>query len=311
MATTLITENPWETLTDRVASSSRPCHVAVAYFGKGASKFLPLPKGSRLVVDASKGAVEAGQTCPDELLKLHRKGVKIFSREHLHAKVFVIGKTAYVGSTNASSRSRDVLLEAIVETTDTASVSAAREFVSEHCLVSLGPKQLKELSEIYRPPRLSGGLQAGRAQPKNRIDPKLNDVYLAVIDDEEFPEGEEDLRKEGMTEALRERRHRTTTHKIDEIWWAGQFPLGAGELLIQVWKSNGRTWVYPPGFVLNWVKDSTKSTRYVYVERPLLPRYSLEVMVKKLGYGSKGRLIKSGRISDKTFARNLLRIWQA
>lgn len=74
MATTIITESPWETLTNRVKSSSRPCHVAVAYFGKGASKLLPLPPDSRLVVDASDGAVKSGQTCPDELLKLQRKG---------------------------------------------------------------------------------------------------------------------------------------------------------------------------------------------------------------------------------------------
>ncbi len=310
MATTFITESPWETLTNRVESSSKPCHVAVAYFGKGASKLLPLPPGSRLVVDASDGAVKSGQTCPDELLKLQRKGVKIYSREHLHAKVFVIGKTAYVGSTNASSRSRDVLLKALVETTESNAVSAAREYVGEFCQVTLGPEQLKELSKIYRPPRLPGGQRAGNAKTGNRDDPKLNQVYLEVIDDDEFPEGEEELREEGMKEALRERRYRTTTHKIDEIWWAGPFTLGSGKLLIQVWKSEGRTWVYPPGFVLNWIKGSTRSTRYVYVERPLLPRHSLEKVVKKLGYGSKRRLIKSGRITDKTFAKNLLQIWQ-
>lgn len=310
MATTFITESPWETLTNRVKSSSRPCHVAVAYFGKGASKLLPLPPGSRLVVDASEGAVKSGQTCPDELLKLQRKGVRIYSREHLHAKVFVIGKTAYVGSTNASSRSRDVLLEAIVETTDSEAVSAAREYVSELCLVSLGPKQLKELSEIYRPPRLPGGPRSGSAETKNRVDPKLNEVYLAVIDEIDFPEEEDGLRKEGMKEARRERRHRNASHEIDEIRWGGHCVFKKEHLVVQVWNSKGRIWIYPPAYVVSVVKDPNQSVRYLHLERPLLPRHSLEKVVKKLGYGSKGRLLKSGRITDKTFAKNLLQIWQ-
>jgi len=49
--------------------------MAVAYFGKGASRLLPLTAGSRLVVDASECAVASGQTCPADLIKLVARGV--------------------------------------------------------------------------------------------------------------------------------------------------------------------------------------------------------------------------------------------
>ena len=38
--------------------------VAVAYFGKGASRLLPLKRGSTLIVDMSRRAVGSGQTMP-------------------------------------------------------------------------------------------------------------------------------------------------------------------------------------------------------------------------------------------------------
>ena len=105
MTTELITDRVWAAITEAARNTKTPAYVAVAYFGNGASKLLPLRKGSRLVVDASEHAVKSGQTSPAELLKLHRKGVKVYSIENLHAKVFVFGRTAFVGSANVSQRS--------------------------------------------------------------------------------------------------------------------------------------------------------------------------------------------------------------
>ena len=69
MTTTFLSEGVWAELTEAVSNSKRQCFAAVAYFAKGASSQLPLPKESLLVVNASDSMVAAGVTCPDELIK--------------------------------------------------------------------------------------------------------------------------------------------------------------------------------------------------------------------------------------------------
>src|SRR5438132_14212299 len=112
MTIVLLTTNIWRTLTAATKTRTKPV-VAVAYFGQGAAKLLPLPSGSRLVVDASEGAVKSGQTCPAELSKLLNRGVRIYSRQNLHAKIFVFGTKVFVGSANVSQRSASILREAM------------------------------------------------------------------------------------------------------------------------------------------------------------------------------------------------------
>src|SRR6478752_282263 len=101
MSTTLVARGIWGKITAAAVGSAASANVAVAYFGAGASKLLPLKQGSRLVVDFSERAVTSGQTCPAEILKLIQRGVDVYSVSNLHAKVFVFRKRAFIGSTNA------------------------------------------------------------------------------------------------------------------------------------------------------------------------------------------------------------------
>src|SRR4051812_39263610 len=105
MKAEFVSRGIWSALTQTARSSPKRCAVAVAYFGKGASRFLPITNGSRIVVDASERAVACGQTCPAELMKLMKQGVTVFSVPNLHAKVFVLGRVAFVGSANVSNYS--------------------------------------------------------------------------------------------------------------------------------------------------------------------------------------------------------------
>src|SRR5688500_16972317 len=108
--TELLTQDIWRRLTSAANRARGKADVAVAYFGKGAAALLPLPEGSRLVVDASENAVKGGQTHPKDLKRLYDTGVRVFCCEHLHAKVFLFDRTAFVGSTNASNRSANTLV---------------------------------------------------------------------------------------------------------------------------------------------------------------------------------------------------------
>lgn len=144
--------------------SRRPGKVAVAYFAKGAADLLPLKKNSKLVVDASEATVRSGGTSPSDLIKLSKKGVRVFSVQNLHAKVFVFGGKAFIGSSNVSMRSADTLKEAVVQISERHVVKAARDFVGSLCLQELGLEALDRLKKLYRPPRFP----VGKARKRKR-----------------------------------------------------------------------------------------------------------------------------------------------
>ena len=126
MSTAFMSRDIWRQLTKAARGSRQGAAVAVAYFGKGASRLLPLAQGSRLVVDASERSVASGLTCPADLLTLVNRGVAVYSVPNLHAKVFVLGDAAYIGSANVSSSSASRLVEAVIRTTESSLVRAAR-----------------------------------------------------------------------------------------------------------------------------------------------------------------------------------------
>jgi hypothetical protein len=69
--------------------------------------------GDVLVVDASRRAIASGQTDAPLLRELDSRGVAVYSREGLHAKVLLLGAYSVIGSANMSGSS-DVLIEAAV-----------------------------------------------------------------------------------------------------------------------------------------------------------------------------------------------------
>jgi len=160
----LITTAVWDVLSQEAQLARGPAHVAVAYFGSGASQLLPLLANSLLVVDASDSAVKSGQTCPSDLLKLHRRGVRVHSHRNLHAKVYVFGNVAFIGSPNVSRHSANIMLEAMFRTQQRSAVIAARQFVESLCIMELDSNEITRLASIYKPPRFS----AAALQPKSR-----------------------------------------------------------------------------------------------------------------------------------------------
>jgi hypothetical protein len=151
---TLFSHGVWQRITDSAKSAQKPSFVACAYFSAAADILLPLCPESLLVVDASIATVQAGATCPSTLLNLKKKGVQIFSAQHLHAKVYAFDNTAFVGSCNASERSADLLIEAAVELTRASEIQQVRNFVRMICLTELSLVDLSSLQQHYKPPRI-------------------------------------------------------------------------------------------------------------------------------------------------------------
>lgn len=113
-STRLISEGLWQEIT-AVPRAGKATLAAIAYYSQD---LLKLKKGDTLVCDASEPTIRSGGTRAALLLELHRKGVKIYNQDTLHAKVACIGSFALVGSANASNNSQDNMVEAAVLSQD-------------------------------------------------------------------------------------------------------------------------------------------------------------------------------------------------
>ena len=311
MSTAFITRDIWPQLTKAVRDSPQSCAVAVAYFGKGAGKLLPLTKGSRLVVDASEHAVAAGQTCPADLAKLVKRGVKVYSVPNLHAKVFVLGRAAYIGSANASNRSASQLVEAVIRTTETSAVRAARQFVREHCLHELTPEVLKRLGKLYRPPLIPGAKRGKTAAKPTSRRPTLPRLLLAQLHLDDWSEREQSLHDAGLPVARKRRKH-PRTFEQDSFIITGKCAHQRGDVVIQVTdEGGGNVLVAPPGNVLHTRsgRDGNAIKTSVYIERPARRRRQIKTLARALGRGAKKSLQRNGLVRDTAFKQALLKAW--
>jgi PLD-like domain len=262
MPTELITKDVWRRLSEAAAKSKKPSDVAVAYFSSGASQMLRLRVGSRLVVDASEPVVKNGLTNPAELLKMHRRGVKVFSSTNLHAKVYAFDAAAFIGSANVSGRSEATLQEAVVRTHDAKTIRATRSFVGDLCLEPLGPAELTRLKTLYRPPRFVPGGRAGLTPTKS------SSLYLAKISLMDWTEDQDRAADAGQVLAEREKRHRTFV--VDRIYWWGRMPFKKGQLLVEIVKDGRGRRVSPPGHVIRIqpYREGNRRGNFVYIEQP-------------------------------------------
>ncbi len=149
----LITNGGWKKITAAASSATEPSFAAVAYFGSKGDKLLPLREGSKLVVDASLGAVTTGITDPKALRRLHNEGVEVFSMPLLHAKAFAFDSVGFVGSSNASANSASRLIEANVAVVDAKTLKGIRNFVRSLSTDCLDDEAFDWLEERYKPPK--------------------------------------------------------------------------------------------------------------------------------------------------------------
>jgi hypothetical protein len=310
MTTEFIADRVWPAITEAARNTKSPAYVAVAYFGGGASKLLPLNKGSRLVVDASEHAVKSGQTSPAELLKLVRKGVKVYSIENLHAKVFVFGRTSFVGSANVSKNSENTLFEAVVRTTDNAVVSQVRHVVKALCLQQYTPKILSKLKELYRPPRVPGGKRVEARVPSNLRLPK---TYLAQLVRDDLLDEEEKMHDRGWIVAERMLK-RKVTKQVDSFIWHFSHAFDLGDIVVKVTQEDdGRVFVSPPGNVIHIEQGrfGRGGASCVFLEIPAGKRRRLfDQLARKIGNGAAYKLGRDGRVRDRALVMTLLKAWQ-
>lgn len=147
----LVDDQVWPELKRLAARRSRPpAIVVVPYVTKA---LLDLRAGDTLAVDLSDATLAAGQTNPAVLKRYLRAGVAVHASPGLHAKIFVLGDTAVVGSSNMSTSSERDLREAVVVVKDWAAVRAAADVARRLVGLELTKGELDDAALRYRPPR--------------------------------------------------------------------------------------------------------------------------------------------------------------
>jgi hypothetical protein len=305
--TRLVADKVWKRLRRAARKAKGKGAVAVAYLGQGGARLLPLQRGSVLVVDASDASVRAGQTCPTDLQTLRARGVRVFSATNLHAKVFVFGTRAFVGSANASSHSARTLVEAVLETGDREVVADARAFVRSLALHELGPAALKRLQTIYKAPRL----YHGPARRPRGVAIGLPDLRIAQLRFADPPAGSERTQRLGRARA--QKLLSKPRHAVDHFWWPSPSPFRPGMIVIQVLhEDRKRQMVTKPGTVINvrrWQKRGRRAS-FVYLEIPIGRRVPLERLKQRIGSPALLRLKRGGKVNAE-LAQELLGAWQS
>jgi hypothetical protein len=313
MTTKFLSKDIWPEITKTVRNNKKPCFVAVAYFGAGSSSRLPLSMDSRLVVNASEGAVKSGQTCPKDLLKLIQRGVMVYSVPNLHAKVFIVGRMAYIGSNNVSNNSASMLMEAAIRTTDSSVVSSARKFVSDLCLDELTPEFLKQLDKLYQPPKIPGGNNTKGEMKGTSRRPELTRYLLAQLVLGDWSPREQELHDAGLPQAKKHRKH-PRSWIMDDFPWYGKCPYVKGDSVFQVIdEGDGNVFVTNPGKVIHVMPKEqigNKVVSFVYIERPERRRRRINTLAKAIGCKEK-KLRRKGLIRDRSIVQKLLNTWAA
>lgn len=231
-----------ETLWDEVKSLQRPrtvTYAAIAYYSKD---LLHLKKGDILVCDASEVSISLGKSSGKLLLKLHKKGVKIYSEPALHAKVACIGSSVLVGSANASLNSEKSLVEAAVLSRDSGLYAQVLSFVTQLAKPEalLTTAQLKVLAEI--PVHAKGGPSTPR--PPVKIEGTSVAWWLSTGPMSEKLKKELALQREKGLNVAKKLAPEVETSELDFISWPMRFRVAKeakpGDRVIQAHASTKR-----------------------------------------------------------------------
>lgn len=184
--------------------------AAVAYAGHGALDLLPVSSGDLIVVNGSRNALANGATSAALVREWFEQDVHVYVHETLHAKVFVIGRTAFVGSANLSRRAHeDHTVEAAIQTTDPGIIAQSRAFVRE-LAASATPVSEEWLTWAEKVKVTRGNSVLWNPEP-SFLPTVPFDIWVGPWAYEDFDDEEEELAKQGR------RVHRVPGGRYDTV----------------------------------------------------------------------------------------------
>ena len=258
---------PWERITKRVKAAkgrAKPAErrvlAAIAYVGVAAPRLLPLKRGDILVCDAEPWRVRAGSTSAHALETFFNRGVRIYSHRELHAKVVVLHRRAFVGSSNASTNSRDNLDEATLETTDTAAVRDARNFVEA---MSSGDAAAFRLDSDDIATLLKIPVERPTPPPPYVLPREVGVLQVCSLEKGDWAKSTEQAFKKNRASVRSWTSKMGTGLRLEGIEWSDALP-EKGHWILGVYK-NG--WVHPPAQVIR-LTESSETLSIVWLATP-------------------------------------------
>lgn len=223
--------------------------MAVPFVGTGATKRLPLRRGDVLVTKFDMGSIRSGLVNPREIAAYIKRGVEVHSVGNLHAKVYVFGRAAVVGSANLSASSEHQLQEAACEFNEPRVVSKCRRFVLRLRGEIVELKFARSQIPFWRPPRGPYRKRQNRSGSKAIEQSPLVAVSLDAL-------GYDEVDVAASKVAQRMARPRVADHsrfRLDDFRWTGRFPKAlkrGSRVLMCTSNVHGRVDVTAPARVL-------------------------------------------------------------
>jgi len=263
-------------------------------------------------VDCRPATARSGSTSPAALRSYLDADVDVRRWAWLHAKVYVFGNTAVIGSANATINSAIRLDEAVVVLTAKSDVDAARKFVDELCdgAPAISSDWLDMCEAAWRP-------------PKERLPPNPREGWTPIPDGDDWTlwviETEPWDTPAYVEEAIdRQRRSVRSRHigafRVETVTWDRQPPFKKGDVIVEVRTfDSGRTKVYAPAQVeALWIaKRGRASRRMVTMLRPTgYPAISatrLDAALESVGW--KLRRLEAQRATTSDRRKALLGLW--
>lgn len=195
----------------------KPVACAISYIGMNAHLYLPLRKGDILVCDAEEVTIKGGSTDAESLDYFYRRGVKIYSRMGLHAKVVAGNRTAWVGSANASATSSKRKIEASLRVSDKEIVGQVRSFIEELTLAPGTSLKRKDIDSLLAMPRVRG-FERGSLREPEELPEALKTMRVVRFHDYEPTPKDLELVASTRKEARKERSTLGTNTKLEEFY---------------------------------------------------------------------------------------------
>lgn len=315
----LSNESLWENISDLVKNASH-IDAAIAYFGTDGARLLQLRKNDCLIVDMSPATVKAGGTNPHAIEKLLNRGVRVFSRSNLHAKIILSDKCLITSSANISGHSKDTLDEAGLFTNDRIAIQRARAFIQSLCTEPVRQKYLNMCKGLYRSPKFNN-----QTKNANRKQLRINSTKLWIITIDGnvngVPASEEKRYDQGTKKAekmLAKKKSETASfHSKSELRILSDLQKGHWIVLVTKY-DDGTSEVAPPGqflFIDSYVRDKQKKlNRWVYhLEVPAKEQtMSWKKFKQRLQTNTHFKVSDKPRdraVSDVKIADGILRMW--
>lgn len=250
--------------------------IAVPYLGKDSSPLLKFRKNDVLLCALTEQNSKAGNIYPAEIRLLQKKGVRVYQRDNLHAKIYLFGNKAVICSANLSSSSKSRLDEVGLLTNNPPVLKSIRKWFAERLVEPVTPGWLKHCENIYQPPK--GGLRSPTKPKQSSTHTQTAWVIFGQLTN--YPEFEDTERQRGYQTA-KQFMEKLKAFYIEEFRFTGSYrfleEINRGDLVIQAIKETVKSdyKVAPFGKLLGKKQFKNKkgtSVTYLYIEMPKVYR---------------------------------------